>query len=121
MCIRDRVMEAFLKSPQGRQVTALFAHNDDMALGAIQAIEETGKKPGQDIVVVSIDAIRSAFVAMTEGKLNCTVECNPLLGPPIFDAIEAIKAGKTIPKKISLQERLFEQTEAKELLKSRQY
>jgi simple sugar transport system substrate-binding protein len=112
-------MEAFLKAPG--QIDAVFAHNDDMALGAIQAVEETGRKPGQDIVVVSIDAIRSAFEAMIEGKLNCTVECNPLLGPPIFDAIEAIKAGKTVPRKISLAERLFEQAEAKELLKTRKY
>jgi len=113
------VMEAFLKS--GEKIDALYAHNDDMAIGAIQAIEETGKKPGVDIIIVSIDAVRGAFQAMVEGKLNCTVECNPLLGPPIFDAIEAIRAGKTVPKKISLKEQLFEQSQAKELLPTRRY
>jgi hypothetical protein len=74
------VMEAFLKS-YGDEITALYAHNDDMAIGAIQAIEEYGLKPGEDIKIVSIDAVRGAFEAMIEGKLNCTVECNPLLGP----------------------------------------
>ena len=77
------VMESFLKSPDAKQINALFAHNDDMALGAIQAIEGAGKKPGTDILIVSIDGVRDAFQAMVEGKLNCTVECNPLLGPQL--------------------------------------
>ena len=58
------VMEAFLKSPEGSQITALYAHNDDMALGAIQAIKEAGKQPGKDILIVSIDGVRDAFEAM---------------------------------------------------------
>src|SRR5207237_3105136 len=62
------VMEAFLRSPQASEITALYAHNDDMALGAIQAIEEVGRKPGQDILIVSIDGVRGAFEAMAEGK-----------------------------------------------------
>ena len=56
-----------------------------MALGAIQAIEEYGLKPGEDIKIVSIDAVRGAFQAMVDGKLNVTVECNPLLGPQFYD------------------------------------
>ena len=86
-------MEAFLKSPDGKNITALFAHNDDMALGAIQAMEEAGIKPGKDILIVSIDGVRGAFEAMAAGTLNCTVECNPLICPQLFDAVEAIKAG----------------------------
>ncbi|MCY2951299.1 MAG: ABC transporter substrate-binding protein [Planctomycetota bacterium] len=113
------VMEAFLKS--GQKIDALYAHNDDMAIGAIQAIEDAGKKPGVDIVVVSIDAVKGAFEAMVAGKLNCTVECNPLLGPAIFDAIETIVAGKPVAKKISMKERLFEQGEARELIGNRKY
>lgn len=114
-------MEAFLKSPVGKSINALYAHNDDMALGAIQAIEQAGLKPGVDIKVVSIDAVHDAFVAMAAGKLNCTVECNPLLGPAIFDAIEAQRAGKTLPKKISLKERTYEASEAKAVLPTRKY
>ena len=81
------VMEEFLKA-EGEKINALFAHNDDMAIGAIQAIEAYGLRPGLDIIIVSIDAIRAAFEAMIEGKLNCTVECSPLLGRQFFDAVE---------------------------------
>jgi simple sugar transport system substrate-binding protein len=92
-----------------------------MALGAIQAMEEAGVKPGKDILVVSIDAVRGAFEAMIEGKLNCTVECNPLLGPQLFDLVEDLAAGKTIPKRVVVQESVFTQDTAKEDIKTRQY
>ena len=88
-----KVMEAFLKSPEGAKINAVYAHNDDMAIGAIQAIEEAGRKPGSDVIIVSIDGVRGAFDAMAAGKLNCTVECNPLIGPHVFDAIEKVVAG----------------------------
>jgi len=115
------VMEAFLKSPEAKNLTALFAHNDDMALGAIQAMEEAGVKPGKDILVVSIDAVRGAFEAMIEGKLNCTVECNPLLGPQLFDLVEDLAAGKPIPKRVVVQEGVFTRDTAKEDIKTRKY
>lgn len=114
------VMEAFLKA-EGKNIQAVYAHNDDMALGAIQAIEEAGLKPGTDLIVVSIDGVKGAFEAMVAGKLNCTVECNPLLGPAAFDAIEAVKAGKSLPKKTIVKDELFEQSVAKEVIGSRKY
>jgi simple sugar transport system substrate-binding protein len=113
-------MEAFLKA-EGRNINAVYAHNDDMALGAIQAIEEAGLKPGTDIIVVSIDGVKDAFQAMVDGKLNCTVECNPLLGPAAFDAVEALTSGKELPKKTIVQDKLFEQSQAKEVIGSRKY
>ena len=115
------VMEAFLKSPEGNQITAVYAHNDDMALGAIQAIEAAGKKPGKDIVIVSIDGVKGAFEAMVAGKLNCTVECNPLLGPQLFDIVEKIVAGKELPKRIYVDEKVYEQEQAKDAIAGRQY
>jgi simple sugar transport system substrate-binding protein len=115
------VMEAFLKSPEGKQINVLFAHNDDMALGAIQAMEEAGLKPGTDIKVVSIDGVKGAFEAMVAGKLNCTVECNPLIGSQLFDAVDAIKAGKPLPKRTVVEEGVFDQTQAAEAIKTRQY
>jgi len=115
------VMEAFLKSPEGKQINALYAHNDDMALGAIQAIEEAGLKPGKDIVIVSIDGVKGAFEAMVEGKLNCTVECNPLIGPQLFDAVEAVMAGKKLPKRTAVKEGVYDESAAKESLPTRQY
>ncbi len=114
------VMEAFLKA-EGKNIAAVYAHNDDMALGAIQAIEEAGLKPGTDVIVVSIDGVKGAFEAMVAGKLNCTVECNPLLGPAAFDAIEAVKAGKTLPKKTIVKDEVFEQSVAKDVIGSRKY
>lgn len=115
-----QVMEAFLKS-EGRNINAVFAHNDDMALGAIQAIEAAGIKPGLEILVVSVDGVRGAFEAMVAGKLNCSVECNPLLGPQAFDAVNDVLAGKILPKKTVVQDRLFDQAAAKEHIASRKY
>lgn len=115
------VMEAFLKSPEGKQITMLYAHNDDMALGAIQAIEAAGLKPGVDIKIVSIDGVRDAFVAMTEGKLNCTVECNPMIGPQLFDLIEKVANGQEVPKRVTVEEGVFPQDKAKEALPTRKY
>jgi galactofuranose transport system substrate-binding protein len=114
------VMATFLKS-YGKKINILFAHNDDMAIGAIQAIEEYGLKPGKDIIVVSVDAIYDAFTAMIEGKLNCTVECNPLLGPQFFDAVEAVMAGKALPKRIIIKEDVFPMEAAKKVLPVRKY
>jgi len=113
------VMEAFLK--KHKDIQALFAHNDDMAIGAIQAIEEAGLKPGQDIIIVSIDSVKAAFEMMMAGKLNCTVECNPLLGPMIFDAVEAVMAGKQLPKNTYMVDLVFDQSQAKDVIASRKY
>lgn len=115
------VMEAFLKSPEGAQITMVYAHNDDMGLGAIQAIEAAGKKPGVDIKIVSIDGVRDAFVAMTEGKLNCSVECNPLIGPQLFDLIDKVVAGQEVPRRVTVEEGVFPQETAKEALPNRKY
>jgi len=114
------VMEAFIKAEQGR-FHAVYAHNDDMATGAIQAIEAAGIKPGEDVIIISIDGVRAAFEAMAASKLNATVECNPLFGPILFDTIEKILAGKPVPKMIVNQDRLFERSVAASLLGSREY
>ena len=115
------VMEALLKSPVGSTVNVVFAHNDDMALGAIQAIEEAGKKPGKDIVVVAIDAIKDGFRAMADGKLNFLVECNPLLGPNIVDAAVKLKNGGTVDKWMVVKDGTFDQSVAAKELPNRKY
>lgn len=114
------VMEALIKK-HGNEITAVYAHNDDMALGAIQAIEESGRKPGSDVIVVSVDGVKDAFNAMIAGKLNCTVECNPLLGPMAFDAVEKALAGQKLPKRTVVQDQVFDQSTAKEVVSSRKY
>lgn len=114
------VMEAFLKA-EGKNINVLFAHNDDMAIGAIQAIEEAGLKPGTDIVIVSIDAVKGAFEAMIAGKLNCSVECSPLLGPQLMAAVKDVVAGKQLPKRIVTDEGVFPQEVAAKEFPNRKY
>ena len=113
------VMEAFLKTDPNIQV--LYAHNDDMAIGAIQAIEAAGQKPGKDIVNVSIDAVKGAFEAMMAGKLNVSVECNPLLGPQLMEVVKEVKAGKELPKRINTKEGVFPMETAAKEFPNRKY
>ncbi len=117
----NEVMEQWVKAADFTGVNALYAHNDDMALGAIQALEASGFKPGKDIIIVSIDGVRDAFVAMVEGKLNCTVECNPLLGPQFFKLVKQLAAGQKIPRWEESHEDVYDETTAKEVLPTRQY
>jgi ABC-type sugar transport system substrate-binding protein len=116
----QEVMETFLEQ-YGSQIDALFAHNDDMAIGAIRAIEAYGLKPGQDIRIVSIDAIRDAFQAMIDGKLNATIECNPLLGPQFFELALKVVNGEQVPKWIPSEESIFYPWNASEIMPSRKY
>jgi ABC-type sugar transport system substrate-binding protein len=114
------VMEAFLKA-EGKKINVLFAHNDDMAIGAIQAIEEAGLKPGQDITIISIDGVKGAFEAMIAGKLNVSVECSPLLGPQLMSAVKEVAAGKTIPRRIVTEESVFPKETAAQEFPNRKY
>ncbi|MGW1764982.1 ABC transporter substrate-binding protein [Streptomyces sp. NPDC002073] len=113
------VMQAFLKSQ--KDIDVLYAHNDDMALGAIQAIEESGKKPGTDIKVISVDGIKDAFVAMTEGKINVVVECNPMLGDQLMELAKKVVAGESVPPRVETEEGVFPQDKAAAALPSRNY
>jgi len=114
------VMEAFLKA-EGKNINVLFAHNDDMAIGAIQAIEEAGLKPGVDITIISIDGVKGAFEAMMAGKLNVSVECSPLLGPQLMAAVKDVVAGKPVPARIVTKESIFPQEVAASEFPKRKY
>jgi galactofuranose transport system substrate-binding protein len=114
-----QVMEAFLKDDPHIQV--LFAHNDQMALGAIQAIKEAGLQPGKDITIISIDGVKGIFQAIVNGEANCTVECNPLLGPQAVQAIHDLRAGKKLPGRIWTIEGQFDAANAAAALPDRQY
>ncbi|QXV62843.1 LacI family transcriptional regulator [Amycolatopsis sp. TNS106] len=113
------VMEAFLKSQP--KIDVLYAHNDDMALGAIEAIEAAGKVPGKDIKIVSVDGVRDALQALADGKINHVVECNPLLGPQLMDLVKKVAAGEQVPPRIETTETEFDQAAAKAALPQRQY
>jgi galactofuranose transport system substrate-binding protein len=114
------VMAAFLQK-YGKEITGVFAHNDDMAVGAIEAIEEYGLRPGEDIKIVSVDAARGAFEAMIAGKLNATVECNPLLGPQFFELALKVVNGNSIPKWVPSIEGVFFPGDASKILPTRKY
>lgn len=113
------VMEAFLKADPHIQV--LFAHNDQMGLGAMEAIKEAGLKPGKDIIIVSMDGVKGAFQAIVNGEYNCTVECNPLLGPQAVQAVNDLRDGKKLPKRIWTIEGIYDATNAAAALPTRQY
>ena len=114
------VMEALLKK-HGHNFDIVYAHNDDMALGALQAIEEAGLKPGKDVIVLSIDAIREAIQAVADGRISCTVECNPLFGPKVYDLVAKVVAGQKVARMQYNRDELFDSTNAAAVLPSRQY
>jgi len=103
------VMESFIKAEGGgKDICAVYAHNDDMAVGAIQAIKEAGLKPGTDIKVVSIDAVPDIFQAMAKGEANATVELTPNMAGPALDAVAAFKEKGTVPPKwIQTESKLY--------------
>ena len=114
------VMTEFLQA-EGRRIRVLFAHGDTMALGAIEAIEGAGFKPGSDILVISIEGSRKALEAIVAGKLNVAVECSPLLGPQLMAVVKAVAAGKSVPKRVITQELVFTRENAALELPKRAY
>ncbi|ROO62014.1 simple sugar transport system substrate-binding protein [Micromonospora sp. Llam0] len=113
------VMEAFLQAHD--DIDVLFAHNDDMGLGAIEAIEAAGLVPGQDITIITIDAVRDGMQALADGKINFIAECSPLLGPQLMELVEQVHAGESVPKRVVTEETTFTQEQAKEALPTREY
>ena len=115
-----QVMEAFLQSePTG--IDVVYAHNDDMGLGAIEAIEAAGLVPGEDIKIITVDAVKDGMTALSEGKINYIVECNPLLGPQLMDLAKQVVAGEDVPERVVTEETTFTQEEATEALPTREY
>ncbi|WP_327011708.1 ABC transporter substrate-binding protein [Dactylosporangium sp. NBC_01737] len=113
------VMEAFLKA--NPKIDVLYAHNDDMGLGAIEAIVAAGKKPGVDIKIITVDAVKDGMTALADGKINYIVECSPLLGPQLMDLAKKVIAGETIPQRVLTEETAFTPEQAKAALPNRKY
>jgi simple sugar transport system substrate-binding protein len=105
------VMESFLAraAADGTPIDILYAHNDGMAIGAIQAIREAGLVPGEDIIIIGVDAVKLAFEAILAGEMNATVECSPLLGPTVVRVIQDHLAGSTPDKVIYSNVRVFDE------------
>ncbi|TCI96880.1 ABC transporter substrate-binding protein [Aeromicrobium sp. IC_218] len=114
-----QVMESFLQSDDSIEV--VYAHNDDMGLGAIEAIEAAGLKPGVDVKIITVDAVKDGMQALADGKINFIVECNPLLGPQLMDLAQKVLDGEEVPKRVVTEETTFDQEQAKAALPDRQY
>jgi len=114
-----QVMEAFLQAHS--DIDVLYAHNDDMGLGAIEAIEAAGITPGEDIKIITVDAVRDGMQALADGKINFIVECSPLLGPQLMDLVQRVHAGEEVPARVVTEETTFTQEQAAEVLPERQY
>ena len=118
------VMEAFLK--KSKDIQGVFAHNDEEAIGAIQAIKEAGLKPGKDIQVIGVDATADGFKYLISGELGADIECNPLLAPQVYEAaLSALNGDTSMPKWVPSQEGQFfaaqGPTELQTILATRKY
>jgi simple sugar transport system substrate-binding protein len=114
------LMKEFLQA-NDRRIRVLFAHSDTMALGAIEAIEAAGLKPGSDILVISVEGSRKGLEAVIAGKLNVTVVCSPLLGKQLMAVVKDLAAGKTVPRRVTTQESVFTRENAAAELPNRAY
>ncbi|WP_438431803.1 ABC transporter substrate-binding protein [Gorillibacterium sp. sgz500922] len=114
--VMQRMLEKY-----GPDIDVLYAHNDDMALGAITAIEQYGLQPGKDIVILSVDGTKRAFQRMVQGKINAVVECNPMFGSILMQAVKETLEGRTLPKKLVMPESIFTDALADKEVDSRQY
>ena len=114
-----QVMEAFLKSVP--QIDVVYAHNDDMGLGAIEAIKAAGKVPGKDIKIITVDAVKDGMTALAAGEINFIVECNPLLGKQLMELAKKVVAGEEVPPRVVTEETTFTTEQAKPVLPERKY
>jgi len=107
-----QVVEAWIAA--GVKFDVIYAHNDGMALGAIEALKSAGMKPGKDVKIISVDAIKAAFEAMARGDLNATVECSPVLGPMGFKYLTAAINGESVDQYIITPDSLYDTTNYKD-------
>ncbi len=112
----QKVMEQLIQA--NPEINAVYAHNDEMAIGAIQALKDAGKTPGEDVTIVSVDGTRDALQAIIDGELGATVESNPRFGPLTFETIEKFLAGEPIPQEIILKDRFFDKSNAEKYIDS---
>lgn len=113
------VMEAFLKK-YGDEIDGAFIHNDNMAIGAVEAIKAAGLQPG-DIKIISVDGTRGGFQLMIDGWVQADVECNPLLGPQVLEMALALANGEPVEPETLTNETVYYPDEAEALLPERQY
>ncbi len=115
------VMQAFLqKYTPGEDFQGIFIHNDDMGIGAIEALKAAGVNPG-DLFIVSVDGTRGGFQAMVDGWFQADVECNPLLGPQVFEMALKLMNGESVDRETLTNETVYYPDNAADLLPERKY
>jgi len=115
------IAETYLMENTKLPFDILYSHNDGMALGFLDVLENTPILPGKDIVIVSVDAEQAAIDALKEGKINCVVECNPKIGDLVIDMVKQLTEGKSIPRVTYVNENVFTEWDDLSLLPLRGY
>lgn len=104
---RGRECMKYLIEKYGDEIDAVYSHNDEMTLGALPEIEKAGFAPGEDMIIISIDGGQDAINVLKEGKINCVVECTPMLGEELMETARKLKAGEEVEKVIHPEEQYF--------------
>ncbi|MDF9816853.1 ABC transporter substrate-binding protein [Streptomyces sp. SPB162] len=107
----QQVMEQLIQSKP--EITAVYAENDEMGLGAVTALKGANKKPGKDIKIVSIDGTRNAVQALVNGDYNAVIESNPRFGPLAFATAQKFFGGEGIPENVIISDRAYDDSNAK--------
>jgi simple sugar transport system substrate-binding protein len=115
------ILDEYYSPEDGRGIDAVFAHNDDMAIGAMEAMEELGISPGRDVVMISVDAQRSALEALKLGRMNCIVECTPYIGDRLMELTRDLATGRDVPGEVFNEEAMFTEDDFPEDIADRQY
>jgi simple sugar transport system substrate-binding protein len=115
------ILDEYYSPEDGRGIDVVFAHNDDMAIGAMEAMEELGISPGRDVVMISVDAQRSALEALKSGRMNCVVECTPYIGDRLMELTRDLAGGRDVPREVFNEEAMFTEDDFPEDIADRQY
>lgn len=107
----QQVMEQLIQSKP--DITAVYAENDEMGLGAVTALKAAGKKPGKDVKIVSVDGTRNAVQALVNGEYNAVIESNPRFGPLAFATAQKFYGGEEIPENVIITDRAYDESNAK--------
>jgi ABC-type sugar transport system substrate-binding protein len=113
----DKAYEATLRLLEEHPTAnVIYSHNDGMSFGVVTALEELGKKPGEDITIISVDGTAKATQYIIDGKIAAVVECNPKFGPIAYDTMESYAKGDAVPLKVFNTDRVFDSKNAADYL-----
>ncbi|WP_439629184.1 ABC transporter substrate-binding protein [Shinella sp.] len=105
-----QVAESLLQAHPDADI--IYAHNDEMAMGAIAALEAAGKVPGKDVLVLSIDGGKEAVQAVVDGRIAAVVECNPRFGPKAFETMMRYAKGEAIDPILVNEDKFYDASNA---------